>query len=141
MVIGERSTFYSIGYLTGGIKSVQMTDFTPHFKVMGRPLRMKSKHSSTYISVLIILSNSYVCIMRVALAVFFRDMPFQRVPVGRVAHKKNRAKMSRSRLTMGKDAVISCISRFLHPRQIIALTFPMLTRTSDLRICVFVDER
>jgi hypothetical protein len=49
-------------------------------------------------------------------------MSFQRVAVGRVA-KKNRAKMPRSSMTMGKDAVVSCLSRVLHPRQVIGTYF------------------
>jgi hypothetical protein len=37
--------------------------------------------------------------------------------------KKNRAKMPLPKLTMGKDAVVSCLDRFLHPRRVIHTHF------------------
>jgi hypothetical protein len=68
-------------------------------------------------------------------------MPFQRVPVGRVAQKKIARKMPRPPMTMAKMPSFLVFVGFFTQDKPLALTFLMLTRASVLRICVFVDER
>lgn len=49
----------------------------------------------------------------------------------------NCTKMPRSTMTMGKDAIVSCLSRFLHPRQVIGNHFINTDRNfclEDLRV-------